>query len=374
MGANIVSKTHLSSFAMWEEPTQCVDFQDAFNPRGDGYQSPAGSSSGSGAAIASYEWVDFTFGTDTTGSGLGMVATSKEFDVPSIFSRGISSLARLMTLLFSTSSSSARSASETSLPWKILYPTDYFPIANRGQTEAVKDFVEVLAAHVGCEIEMMSLKERWASKPPSDESNMDKFMENVQVHGFWYEAYHLLDSFRKEHQKRMGRPPYFTEVNRWIWGIAELLDESCYNDAMARFHVFKGRFLTEILNIEKRRAIMILPIETLSPRYRDVPPDKKSEPPRSINELWLSPIAGCPELVVPVGQVAFHSRISDHTEYLPVAVSLLSNPYSDLELMKLVEDCLTQAKRPLEVQVGDTMGEKFPRYQVGQSREVLTWD
>lgn len=63
LGANIVGKTHLSSFAMWEEPTQCVDFQDAFNPRGDGYQSPAGSSSGSGAAIASYEWVDFTLGT-----------------------------------------------------------------------------------------------------------------------------------------------------------------------------------------------------------------------------------------------------------------------------------------------------------------------
>lgn len=64
-GAVIVGKTHLNSFAMREEPTQCVDFQAPFNPRADGYQSPAGSSSGSGAAIASYDWLDVTIGTDS---------------------------------------------------------------------------------------------------------------------------------------------------------------------------------------------------------------------------------------------------------------------------------------------------------------------
>ena len=65
-GAHLVGKTHLSSFAWREEPTECVDFPAPFNPRADGYQSPAGSSSGSGAAIASYEWLDFTIGTDST--------------------------------------------------------------------------------------------------------------------------------------------------------------------------------------------------------------------------------------------------------------------------------------------------------------------
>jgi Asp-tRNA(Asn)/Glu-tRNA(Gln) amidotransferase A subunit family amidase len=65
LGAIVVGKTHLSSFAWREEPTECVDYPAPFNPRGDGYQSPAGSSSGSGAAIASYEWLDFTLGTDS---------------------------------------------------------------------------------------------------------------------------------------------------------------------------------------------------------------------------------------------------------------------------------------------------------------------
>lgn len=61
--------TKLSSMIAREEPTDAVDFQTAFNPRGDGYQSPAGSSSGSAVAVASYDWLDCAIGTDTSGSG-----------------------------------------------------------------------------------------------------------------------------------------------------------------------------------------------------------------------------------------------------------------------------------------------------------------
>src|SRR5687767_15981396 len=39
-----------------------------FNPRGDGYQDPSSSSSGAGASIAAYEWLDIAIGSDTGGS------------------------------------------------------------------------------------------------------------------------------------------------------------------------------------------------------------------------------------------------------------------------------------------------------------------
>jgi Asp-tRNA(Asn)/Glu-tRNA(Gln) amidotransferase A subunit family amidase len=68
-GAHIVGLTKLSSMIGREEPTETTDYQAPFNPRADGYQSPAGSSSGSAAAVAAYDWLDFALGTDTTGSG-----------------------------------------------------------------------------------------------------------------------------------------------------------------------------------------------------------------------------------------------------------------------------------------------------------------
>jgi len=46
-----------------------VDFHTSFNPRGDGYQSPAGSSSGSAAVVVVYDWLDCAIATDTSSSG-----------------------------------------------------------------------------------------------------------------------------------------------------------------------------------------------------------------------------------------------------------------------------------------------------------------
>lgn len=66
LGAVVVGKTGLSQFADAEDPTSdYVDYHGALNPRGDGYRSPGGSSSGSGAAVAAYDWLDFAIGTDS---------------------------------------------------------------------------------------------------------------------------------------------------------------------------------------------------------------------------------------------------------------------------------------------------------------------
>lgn len=64
-GAHILGTTKLAAFAATEEPIECVDYQAPWNPRADGYQSPAGSSSGSGVAVASYDWVDVAIGSDS---------------------------------------------------------------------------------------------------------------------------------------------------------------------------------------------------------------------------------------------------------------------------------------------------------------------
>lgn len=66
LGAIIVGKTKMCSFASSEEPTdQWVDFHAPFNPGADGYQSPSGSTTGGGASLASYKWFGLSVGTDS---------------------------------------------------------------------------------------------------------------------------------------------------------------------------------------------------------------------------------------------------------------------------------------------------------------------
>ncbi|KAL9047060.1 MAG: hypothetical protein Q9214_000267 [Letrouitia sp. 1 TL-2023] len=63
-GAELIGITKMCSMVLKAPPTQCVDFSAPFNPRGDGYQSPSGGSSGQAAAIAAYSWLDFAIGSD----------------------------------------------------------------------------------------------------------------------------------------------------------------------------------------------------------------------------------------------------------------------------------------------------------------------
>ena len=66
LGAVIVGKTKMCSFAAGEEPTdQWIDFHCPFSPRGDTYQSPGSSSSGAASSLAGYAWLDYSIGTDS---------------------------------------------------------------------------------------------------------------------------------------------------------------------------------------------------------------------------------------------------------------------------------------------------------------------
>lgn len=64
-GAVVVGKMKTGQFA---DSGDWVDYHAPFNPRGDGYQDPAGTSSGPGAGEATYPWLDLSLGSDTGGS------------------------------------------------------------------------------------------------------------------------------------------------------------------------------------------------------------------------------------------------------------------------------------------------------------------
>lgn len=64
-GAVLVGKTKTSQFASGEYAHDWVDYLCPFNPRGDGYMEPDCSSTGSAAAIAGYDWLDYALGSDS---------------------------------------------------------------------------------------------------------------------------------------------------------------------------------------------------------------------------------------------------------------------------------------------------------------------
>lgn len=65
LGAIIVGKSKMCSFAAGENPGDWIDSHCPVNPRGDQYQSPGSSTAGGGASLAGYSWLDYSIGTDS---------------------------------------------------------------------------------------------------------------------------------------------------------------------------------------------------------------------------------------------------------------------------------------------------------------------
>ena len=55
----------MNPFAMWEEPTEYVDYKASCNPRANWYQNLGESSSGNATAITLHELLDIAIGTDS---------------------------------------------------------------------------------------------------------------------------------------------------------------------------------------------------------------------------------------------------------------------------------------------------------------------
>jgi hypothetical protein len=106
--------------------------------------------------------------------------------------------------------------------------------------------------------------------------------------------------------------------------VAENVTDAQYEELMSRLHIYKAWALDRIFKIHDGGAVLVvLPIETSTPNYRDSPP-----PPFSLlsgfSPLYLSPIAGTPEVTLPVGKITYRSRISGKEEPMPISVSIVS--------------------------------------------------
>ena len=376
-GAQVLGMTKLSSLISREEPSEAVDFQTAFNPRGDNYQSPAGSSSGSAVAVAAYEWVDLAIGTDTSGSGRrpalvngvfqfrpshdmichdGMIPTFLPWDTACLFSRDIRKIQDILAIWHSTTNiSRGISVGHTALPAAIYFPEDYFPVQNQDQMSMVESFVLDLEKFLNIRKTKISISALWNKKPPfqlkPNSQSVQEFLGKVAVETYYHDFYHSTDSFRAKYHERYHKEPYVTPFNHWRWNLGKQVTSSQHHEGMSRLTIYKEWFLNEVMRSTEVQSLLILPVQNVQPHYRDEPPPKPMIQ-EGFDQLFVPPILGAPDILVPLGEVPYFSKVTGREEYLPVGVDIVGLPHSDLSLLNTIRDCLTSSSRPLGVSTG----------------------
>lgn len=366
-GAQVIGLQKTSQFANGESATaDWVDYHAPFNPRGDGYQDPSSSSSGAGASIASYEWLDIAIGSDTGGSIRGPSGVQGLFgNRPS---HGLVSLDNVMPLsptldtpgflirdpyLWDVANTALYGGNYKSLAkTQVKYPTKirtlYFPDNPESNAAAtiITNFANALAAFVEGTIEPLDLETSWNASTPVEAAGtpLEEFLETTYATLITKEQTSLVrDPFYADYAAiHDGRRPFVNPVPLLRWGYGDTLSEADYEAAKRNKTVFMDWFNSEILppvdNPAQCSSGFVLYLGSQgggNPRNR-----YGSAPgvPVGFNPGRISVFAEVPDSVFPLGQVSLRSEISNHDEFFPVAVDIMAAKGCDGLLVKLAQD------------------------------------
>ncbi|KAJ1548638.1 hypothetical protein HK405_001514 [Cladochytrium tenue] len=372
-GAVLVGKTKTSQFANGESPTaDWVDQLCPFNPRGEGYQSPSSSSSGSAASMAAYDWLDFAVGSDTGGSirgpagvqGLfgirpsqdavsldGVMPLAASMDTSGYFARTPELFRLIGEALYANSTVVSSTGSEQDQATTLLVPYDLWSsyynssgafISTTAAGLAFNSFITSLASHLGATIDRTSFASKWTSAALSNSTLSSYLNVTYPVIIGKYQYDNLATPFISDYKNKTGGlTPFIDPVPlvRWAWAVAQ--GETVYEDNLSRKQVFSD-FLSNTVfpasSTQCSSSLLLYVQSSGSTSYRNAYLSTPSIP-SGFSAGRIANLGQVPEVVVPISQVTYNSTISaGSVEGLPVAISILARKGCDLALLKLVED------------------------------------
>lgn len=394
LGAVVVGKTRTSQFGNGQEGTaDWVDFSNAFNARGDGYQSPSSSSSGAGSAQSNYDWIDMNIGSDTGGSVRAPAAVSGVFgnrpsqnimtldgagsmsvymDTPAFMASSAADFAAWGRAWYGKGNATLKDYDE--FPRRLIYPIDtpgidtqmfpspgFFP-AEKGQAhDLYEKFTAGLEKVLGTHRTELDFYTQYKDGPGS---GLYPVQQLGSVWGLMtsYEQYHgmytqLVADWAAIHD---GDRPYVDPPVATNMEYASRLSESDFATALANKTTFKDWLEAELLTPQHESsscssALLIHPIHQGTPSYRDEFVSKDRPMFYGWNQYGISQLGGVPEVVIPLGEAPYVSRITGTRKKLPVAVAINAAAGCDLMLFRLVEALEREGVIPSVVGKGSTL-------------------
>ncbi|GME53980.1 putative glutamyl-tRNA subunit a protein [Neofusicoccum parvum] len=364
LGAVFVGKTGTAQFANGDRPTaDWVDVHCPFNPRGDGYQVPSGSSSGSAVAIAAYDWLDMAVGSDTGGSmrsparlnGVfgnrpstgavsmdGVLPLSPHLDTAGVFTRSPALWSHVTRHWYHGGSAAATNFS--------AYPRSIYVSTNSTSTAApealalLDAFVWQLERLFGTTHTATNISQHWAATSQNTTSPLPTLLNQTYAILTATDQRALLATpFLAAHAAlHANTTPYINPDarTRWAWAAAAVppaTHAAALRDAAAFRRWWRGA-LGRPDAAACSEGVYVHMTAAGAPAYRDAYVAPRVAPPVGFADWAVAGFAGAPEVVLPVGEVGYLSEVTGRREWLPVAVNLMVARGCDGMLAALVEE------------------------------------
>ncbi|KGO66985.1 Amidase [Penicillium italicum] len=377
-GAVLIGKMKTSQFANGEWATaDWVDYHAPFNPRGDGYQDPGSSSSGPAAGVASYDWLDLTVGTDTGGSirvpagvngvfGIrpshdsallkGIIPLSPEMDTVGMLTRNTTLWKEASKVLYGGLGANA------SLPRK-LYLVD-FPINRSSQSnEILLDFAESLADILHISAEIFDIENMWNSTAPKEANGarLVDFVGNIFPLLTAKEQFRLVGNktYNQYKEENEGRLPFIdpSPSIRWNWGTEQ--PDTSLDQAFQNMSIFASWWYSHGQAGGPNScsdSLFVYPQSTGDAIYRDGPyPVDSPGIPSGFAIDRVPSFVGSPDFTLPIGESEYHSRITNRTELLPVAVDLMGGRGCEGMVFNVIDKLVAAGKLKGKLNTGKSL-------------------
>ncbi|ETS80715.1 hypothetical protein PFICI_08244 [Pestalotiopsis fici W106-1] len=376
-GAIIVGKTKLSTFAQaYFTAAQWVDYSLPVNVRGDSYQIPGASSAGSGSSMIAYDWLDNTVGEDTGGSmrypsalnGLYGIRSSINstnttftdfgpFDAAGHFARDVDSLNTFGAAMYRGSNFK----NFTKFPNRILYPQEYWTNVDADYIAPCELYLQKLEAFLGVDRTPIDTNRLWLNTSGHGNTSIGDYFQNTFSYVQGTSTFFL--RFQKDYISKFGTYPYMTLDD--TSSNVSLSTNSQTQLGAAQRAEFQAWYRKHILSPDDTtcsQTIVVFPFNGNGgkPWYRDSTTSDSASGTASalagyISWNLLSVLNGSPEIVVPVGEVEYLSRVTLATEKFPAAVEIQAAYGCDLMLTNLVREVAYAMDLPRGVKTGRFM-------------------
>ncbi|KAF9894121.1 hypothetical protein FE257_009094 [Aspergillus nanangensis] len=384
LGAVVVGKYKLAQFASGANPWDWVDEQHPFNPRGDGYLTCAASSSGGGCSVAAYDWLDAAVGTDTAVSMRRPAAASGTYgnrpsqgiislagvlpvnwaqDTAGVFARDPVAWVKFAKAWYSpglyqdpsiTGLSPLSVADTTKFPSRILYPDEYFPLANPAAQDIVDKFIDQMSGVFNMTVQRFNFTATVGNAAiyPNTTSVWDELFNATSTLTYWSQhvgvSEPLVTKWKAQHEGRF--PPVDPEWRaEWTHFDVSRITQAAYDVALRSKAMAVNWFETHMLYETPQscsESVFLCDIGT-----GGLPSFRERELNNSPNATFLGmvpsgavlscgiicPLFGCTDFTIPLGQVSHQSPVTMHTEQIPVSINLMARRGCDFMLFNMVE-------------------------------------
>ncbi|KAL4964191.1 amidase family protein [Aspergillus stella-maris] len=377
LGAVIVGKQKTAQFASAADPWDWADYQSPFNPRGDGYLTCSSSSAGGGCAIAAYDWLDYSIGSDTGQSVRRPAAVAGVFgNRPS---QGLMSTDGVMPITYSTDTLGVlcrdplkwahfakhwytpklyQNQSMTHLPAlnevkgglfpsRLLYAIDYLPLQNPKAETILQNFIGNLTTHFNMTVEHFNFSSSIESLAVPNVQDLTALTNQLNILWTYDQLTDVVPPFVQTYKSQFTSYPPLDNPNRVSFRqpAPTAKEHALALSARANFSQAWEDLAFGPQTIQQcSGSIFLYDIGSGGlPSFRE----------KNLNEdtgaAFLSEAGsvhaggnicsfiGCADFTVPIGQVEYFSNVTFEKVNVPVTVSVAVRRGCDKALFEFVE-------------------------------------